>query len=54
VSFSKSGTSAGDLNIYANGVYQTQIHLVGQIVGSSFSAISDGHGGTLIVDTPFH
>ncbi len=54
VSFSSSGASAGDLNIYANGVFQTQIHLVGQIVGSAFNAISDGHGGTLIVDAPLH
>jgi len=50
VKYSESGSTSGDLNILQNGVLQTQIHLSGQISGSTFTAVSDGHGGTLILD----
>ena len=48
VSFSPSGTGAGDLSVSLNGVFKTQIQLFGSFGGGHFSAASDGHGGTLI------
>ena len=48
MSFSPSGTGAGDLSVSLNGVFKTQIQLFGSFGGGHFSAASDGHGGTLI------
>ncbi len=52
VTMNPSGATSGDLNITVNGVLQAQVHVFGQFVASSFSAASDGHGGTLITDRP--
>ena len=52
VSFKASSTTEGVLTISENGKVEARITLFGQIAAASFTARSDGSGGTLILDPP--
>jgi fibronectin-binding autotransporter adhesin len=45
-----SGTTSGGLLTVSDGAHTARIRLVGDFLGASFTAASDGHGGVLIVD----
>jgi hypothetical protein len=45
-----SGTAAGGVLSVTDGTHTARISLVGDYVGSAFTASSDGHGGVSIVD----
>lgn len=48
LTFNPDGSGAGDLVVTQGGAFATEIHLFGNFGSGSFSATSDGHGGTLI------
>jgi hypothetical protein len=45
-----AGTTAGGTLTVTDGTHTAKIKLVGNYTGASFTASSDGHGGTVIVD----
>ncbi len=52
VSYAASTSSSGTLNVYSGATLEASVHLFGQLAASSFSAQSDGSGGTVILDPP--
>jgi hypothetical protein len=52
VAYTPSTSTSGTLNVYSSGALEASIHLFGQHAASSFTAQSDGSGGTLILDPP--
>ena len=45
-----SGTAAGGLLTVTDGIHTARIALLGNYTGSTFTASSDGNGGTIIID----
>ena len=45
-----SGNASGGVLTVTDGTHTAKIHLIGDYLGSTFTASSDGHGGTIVVD----
>jgi hypothetical protein len=52
VAYTSLTASSGTLNVYSGATLEASVHLFGQLAASSFSAQSDGSGGTVILDPP--
>jgi hypothetical protein len=46
-----AGTAPGGILTVTDGVHTAQIHLSGNYLGTTFTVVSDGHGGTKVSDT---
>jgi hypothetical protein len=47
-----SGTTRSGVLTVTDGTHTAKINLVGDYLGSTFTAAGDGHGGTIVVDRP--